>query len=111
MGQRCSACSVRRLEEPAGQPPLTLLREKPSLLKSQELYRGNSPGCRAQRSLRDKGRGELYLEEAALKLVFNEWVRSEPMERSRTGVGRRGVGWSSSLGPGEAISLVLSEMI
>lgn len=52
------------------------------------------------------------MEEAALKLVFNEQVGPRPMEKgSRVGVAGWGIRWSSSLEPVKAISQVLFEKI
>lgn len=56
------------------------------------------------------------MEEAALKLVLNEWVGPRAMEErrgpsSRAGVEGQGVRWSSSLEPMKALSLVLFEML
>ena len=63
-----------------GSPPEAAQAESPCCLGPRSYTEAALPGCRARKGLREEGSGEVCMEEAALKLVFDEWVGPRAMK-------------------------------
>lgn len=74
------SCTPPRTSQ-QGSPPEAAPAESPCCLGPRSYTEAALPGCRAQRGLKEEGSGEVCMEAAALKLVFNEWGGPRAMEK------------------------------